>query len=67
VDRPTGKGIDRVAPGWSGGIGYAGGPDESGLLKSLMGPGLGVTADQVPDLGVLLVAPMARGAEVSLR
>jgi len=27
----------------------------------------GVSADGVPDLGVLLVGPMARGAEVSLR
>ena len=66
VDTPTGKGIDRV--GYFGtGAGYAGGQDESGLLKSLLGPGLGMTASDVPDLGVLLVGPMARGAEVSLR
>jgi phospholipid/cholesterol/gamma-HCH transport system substrate-binding protein len=37
------------------------------LLKSLLGPALGLTAGDVPDLGVLLVGPMARGAEVSLR
>ena len=30
-------------------------------------PGLGVSAADVPDLGLLLVGPMARGAEVSLR
>ena len=57
------------APGYGyfgAGQGYAGGPDESALLKSLLGPGLGVTAADVPDLGVLLVGPMARGAEVSL-
>jgi phospholipid/cholesterol/gamma-HCH transport system substrate-binding protein len=68
VDEPTGKGISRVGPGWSGrAAGYAGGRDESALLKALLAPGLGVDAGDVPDLGVLLVGPMARGAEVSLR
>ncbi|SEC38164.1 phospholipid/cholesterol/gamma-HCH transport system substrate-binding protein [Nocardioides exalbidus] len=68
VNTPTGKGTSRVAPGWSGdAAGYAGGRDESSLLKALLAPGLGVSADDVPDLGVLLVGPMARGAEVSLR
>jgi phospholipid/cholesterol/gamma-HCH transport system substrate-binding protein len=67
VDTPTGKGISRVAPDYGGGAGYAGTGDEADLLKSLLGPGLGVTADAVPDLGVLLVGPMARGAEVTLR
>jgi phospholipid/cholesterol/gamma-HCH transport system substrate-binding protein len=68
VDEPTGKGTSRVGPGWSGtAAGYAGGRDESALLKALLAPGLGVSSDDVPDLGVLLVGPMARGAEVSLR
>ena len=68
VDEPTGKGTSRVGPGWSGtAAGFAGGRDESALLKALLAPGLGVSADDVPDLGVLLVGPMARGAEVSLR
>jgi phospholipid/cholesterol/gamma-HCH transport system substrate-binding protein len=73
VDSPTGKGTDRVAPSWGGGggftagSGYAGGPAEADLLKSLLGPSLGVAPNDVPDLGVLLVGPMARGAEVSLR
>lgn len=68
VDEPTGKGISRVGPGWSGSAaGFVGGREESALLKSLLAPGLGVSADDVPDLGVLLVGPMARGAEVSLR
>ena len=30
-------------------------------------PALGLSPDRVPDLGLLLVGPMARGAEVSLR
>lgn len=68
VDEPTGKGTSRVGPGWSGdAAGFAGGRDETALLKALLAPGLGVSADDVPDLGVLLVGPMARGAEVSLR
>lgn len=60
VDEPTGKGTMRVAP-------MAGTADESAMLKSLLAPGMGVSPEQVPDLGVLLVGPMARGAEVSLR
>jgi phospholipid/cholesterol/gamma-HCH transport system substrate-binding protein len=71
INSPTGKGTDRVAPGFGGsftrGTGYAGGPGEAGVLKSLLGPSLGVSAEDVPDLGLLLVGPMARGARVSLR
>ncbi|MGH3363015.1 MAG: MCE family protein, partial [Nocardioides sp.] len=68
VDEPTGKGTSRTAPGfYTRGSGFAGSYQESTLLKSLLGPSLGVTANDVPDLGVLLVGPMARGAEVSLR
>jgi phospholipid/cholesterol/gamma-HCH transport system substrate-binding protein len=67
VDSPTGKGISRVAPGFGHGGQYAGTPGEAAVLKSLLGPGLGLTADDVPDLGVLLVGPMARGAEVTVR
>ncbi len=68
MDSPTGKGISRVGSrAYPDGGGYAGGPDEAGLLKSLLGPSLGMTPDQVGDLGVLLVGPMARGAEVTLR
>ena len=68
VDEPTGKGTSRIAPNYyRNGTGLAGSPQESALLKSLLGPVLGLTADDVPDLGVLLIGPMARGAEVSLR
>jgi phospholipid/cholesterol/gamma-HCH transport system substrate-binding protein len=71
INAPTGKGTDRVAPPYgrtfTRGTGYAGSPAESGLLKSLLGPSLGESPQDVPDLGVLLVGPMARGAEVSLR
>ncbi len=46
--------------------GYAGSPEESDLLADLLAPTLGTTADQVPDLGGLLLGPMVRGATVSL-
>jgi phospholipid/cholesterol/gamma-HCH transport system substrate-binding protein len=66
VDEPTGKGTSRVVPNqyFRTAVGT---PRESDLLRSLLGPALGVSADDVPDLGLLLVGPMARGAEVSLR
>jgi len=69
VDEATGKGTSRVAPGpwFRSNEGYAGTPGESALLKSLLAPGLGVTTDDVPDLGPLLLGPLARGAEVSMR
>jgi phospholipid/cholesterol/gamma-HCH transport system substrate-binding protein len=73
IDRPTGKGTSRAATGYAGpdpnlfGLpGYAGSTAESDLLRELLAPGLGVTAADVPDLGLLLVGPMARGATVSL-
>jgi len=66
VDEPTGKGVSRVVPNqyFRTTVGTAA---ESDLLRSLLGPALGVPAADVPDLGLLLVGPMARGAEVSLR
>ena len=69
VDEPTGKGTSRVATGYdfASGDGAVGSPEESDLLKSLLAPGLGLSADEVPDLGVLLIGPMARGAEVRMR
>ena len=73
VDEPTGKGTSRVGasyaprPGAQGvrtGAALAGSLQESALLKSLLGPALGVTADDVPDLGVSCLrcggVPMAR-------
>jgi phospholipid/cholesterol/gamma-HCH transport system substrate-binding protein len=66
VDEPTGKGISRPAPAQ-----YlrtrVGTPAEAAVLRSVLGPALGVRPDRVPDLGLLLVGPLARGAEVSLR
>jgi phospholipid/cholesterol/gamma-HCH transport system substrate-binding protein len=75
VDEPTGKGTSRAGTGYlpSGidtsifGIpGYAGSTAEAALLRDLLAPGLGVPAEDVPDLGLLLVGPMTRGSTVSL-
>ena len=47
--------------------GWTGTADESSFLKELLAPGLGVSSADVSDLGPLLLGPMARGAEVSMR
>ncbi|WP_205473299.1 MCE family protein [Nocardioides sp. SYSU D00038] len=67
VDSPTGKGTSRAGASYRPtGIGYAGGTAESDVLKELLGPVIGGTASDVDDLGVLLLAPMARGNTVSM-
>jgi phospholipid/cholesterol/gamma-HCH transport system substrate-binding protein len=72
VDSPLGKGTQRAATSYDsamqlGGFGgYAGSPEESDLLATLLAPGLGTTAAEVSDLGGLLMGPMVRGATVSL-
>ncbi|MFT4288213.1 MCE family protein [Nocardioides sp.] len=48
------------------GFGYAGSPAESEVLDQLLAPGLGVEPEQVPDVGGLLLGPLARGATVSM-
>jgi len=69
VDETTGKGTSRVGTSYAfrDGRGFMGGEVESDLYRSLIAPSMGISADQVGDLGPLLVAPMARGASVSLR
>ena len=48
------------------GAGYPGSREESALVKGLLAPAIGTSATDVPDLGVLLIGPMARGATVTL-
>jgi phospholipid/cholesterol/gamma-HCH transport system substrate-binding protein len=67
VDEPTGKGTSRIAPGYGLRDTYAGTSAEADLLRSLLARGTGRETGEVGDLGVLLLGPMARGAEVSLR
>jgi phospholipid/cholesterol/gamma-HCH transport system substrate-binding protein len=47
--------------------GYAGSASERSLVNSLVAPAMGVPVDEVPDVASLLMGPLARGAEVSVR
>jgi len=47
--------------------GFAGTDHEQRVVDALAAPVLGVPADEVPDLTTYLFAPLARGAEVSMR
>ncbi len=69
VDEPTGKGTSRPGPRYffRDQTGYAGSPEETEVLKSLLAPGMGVTPEEVSDLGALLLGPMTRGAGVEYR
>jgi phospholipid/cholesterol/gamma-HCH transport system substrate-binding protein len=66
IEKPTGKGTRRAAPGGSAGA-YVGTEAEANMLRALLAPVFGVPTNDVSDLSVLMVAPMARGAEVSVR
>ena len=66
VERPTGKDTRRVAPAGLSEA-YLGTGAEAAMLRTLLSPVFGVSADDVPDLAVLMVAPMARGSKVSVR
>ena len=66
VDEPTGKGTSRAPTGF-GSDGVSGTLEEDALLRELLATTTGTAAEDVDDLGVLLLAPMARGAEVTLR
>ncbi|MBF4162460.1 MCE family protein [Nocardioides sp. CBS4Y-1] len=71
VDTPTGKGTDRVVPGFaqraSSAPGWVGSEQETDMFKALIAPGMGVEESDVPDLGPFLIGPMARGAEVDVQ
>ncbi len=47
--------------------GYAGSASERSLVNTLVAPAMGVPVDEVPDVASLLMGPLARGAEVSVR
>jgi phospholipid/cholesterol/gamma-HCH transport system substrate-binding protein len=65
VSYPLDKG--RAATGFDLTSGYAGTSAERDLVNTLAGPTMGVDAGKVPDVASLLFAPLARGAEVSVR
>jgi phospholipid/cholesterol/gamma-HCH transport system substrate-binding protein len=54
-------------PGVQGDLGLANSPQERDLISTLVAPSVGVPADQVPAWGSVLVGPLYRGTEVTLR
>jgi phospholipid/cholesterol/gamma-HCH transport system substrate-binding protein len=65
VDSTHGK--YRPAPGYDLTSGYAGTAAEQQVVDAVAGPVLKTQPDQVPDIATLLLGPIARGTEVSLR
>lgn len=67
VDEPTGKGTMRAATGTTeySALSYVGTSAEADVINELFAPGMGMSADEVPDLGALMLGPAARGAAVS--
>lgn len=60
------------AGGYNGGGSMMGGnpagtPAEYALLSQLIGPSVGMKSDEVPSWGALLMAPLYRGAEVTVK
>ncbi|HET6652205.1 MAG TPA: MCE family protein, partial [Nocardioides sp.] len=69
VDAPVNK---RVAPlGASAPVdvtsGYAGTRSERSVVNSFAAPVMGVASDEVPDVASLLLGPLTRGTEVTVR
>jgi len=62
-----GKFRPRAATGFDLSSGYAGSRSERSLVDALAAPAMGVPLDEVPDVASLLMGPLARGAEVSVR
>jgi phospholipid/cholesterol/gamma-HCH transport system substrate-binding protein len=60
-------GFGSAAPAASFTSGWAGTEAEQRVVDAFAAPVLGVRADRVPDVATLLVGPMARGNEVSVR
>jgi phospholipid/cholesterol/gamma-HCH transport system substrate-binding protein len=60
-------GINRSAPGFDLTSGWAGTAQEQRVIDALASPLLRVSPEDVPDLATLLLGPIARGTEVSVR
>jgi phospholipid/cholesterol/gamma-HCH transport system substrate-binding protein len=68
VSRPVNK---RVAPLGAAGVdvtsGFAGTTSERSVVNAFAAPVMGVPTDEVPDVATLLLGPLTRGTEVSVR
>ena len=63
----TGHGKYRTAPDYDLTSGYSGTLAEQRLVNALAAPVMKTDPDQVPDIATLLLGPISRGTEVSLR
>ncbi|HEY7597882.1 MAG TPA: MCE family protein [Actinophytocola sp.] len=64
---PTGSAGHPLLPGSTGDLGLANSPQEQQLVASLAGPAAGLAPGQVPGWSSVLVGPLYRGTEVTLR
>lgn len=67
VDEPTGKGTTRTVPGFGTVAATPGTDAEFRMVQGLVAASTARPASEVSDLSVLLLAPLLRGTEVSLR
>lgn len=64
---PTGSAGHPLLPGTSGDLGLPNSPQEREFLASLVAGPMGVAPGEVPGWGSVLVGPLYRGTEVTLR
>jgi phospholipid/cholesterol/gamma-HCH transport system substrate-binding protein len=67
VAAPTGSEKHPLLPGADGGLGLPNSPQEQELIATLMAAPLGTTPAEVPGWSSVLVGPLYRGTEVTLR
>ncbi|WP_327637891.1 MCE family protein [Kribbella sp. NBC_00482] len=59
--------LNRAMPGFAMDTQGVGSPAEQKVIDSVVGPEMGVAANDVPDLTTLMVGPLLRGGQVNLR
>ncbi|GAA1562537.1 MCE family protein [Kribbella hippodromi] len=59
--------LNRAMPGYAMDTQGVGTPAEQKVIDSVVGPAMGVPANDVPDLTTLMVGPLLRGGQVNLR
>ncbi|MBD8870740.1 MCE family protein [Nocardioides donggukensis] len=67
VDEPTGKGTNRAGTGFDSVTAAPGTVGEYDMVRGLLAASSGRPSSEVSDLSVMLLAPMMRGGEVTLR
>ncbi|TDW87912.1 virulence factor Mce-like protein [Kribbella pratensis] len=59
--------LNRAMPGFAMDTQGVGSPAEQKVIDSVVGPEMGVAANDVPDLTTLMVGPLLRGGQVNLK